>query len=151
MKKNIKILAVASAGGHWVQLLRLRPALSDYEAVFVTTRSDHKVMVENSGFYDIPDFNKKNLKDFYKATKKIINIIIKEKPTYIISTGAGPGVLAIIVGKLFRKKTIWIDSIANVEKLSMSGKIAYFFSNKFYTQWTHLSTDKIMYAGNVIK
>lgn len=151
MKNKVKILAVASSGGHWVQMLRLRPAFSACESVFVTTRSDHKNMVGSNRFYDIPDFNRRNLKNLFKASRKIINIIIKEKPTYIISTGAAPGLVAIVIGKFMRKKTIWIDSIANVEVLSMSGKIARFFSNRVYTQWDHLATDKIMYSGNVIK
>lgn len=151
MEKKIKVLAIASAGGHWVQLLRLKPAFSMYECVFVTTRSDYESIIDNNKFYSIPDFNRNSLKNVFKVILKITKIIIKEKPTCVISTGAAPGLSAIIIAKFFRKKTIWIDSIANVEKLSMSGKIASLFSNRIYTQWPHLATDKIMFSGNVIK
>src|SRR5688572_14021606 len=40
-----KILAVASSGGHWTQLLRLRPAFDGCEVVFVTTQSGSRAEV----------------------------------------------------------------------------------------------------------
>jgi hypothetical protein len=42
------------------------------------------------------------------------------KPNIILTTGAAPGVLAVIVGKLRGPKNIWVDSIANVERLALS-------------------------------
>jgi len=36
----------------------------------------------------------------------------------IVSTGAAPGYFAIVLGRLFGARTIWIDSMANIENLS---------------------------------
>jgi UDP-N-acetylglucosamine:LPS N-acetylglucosamine transferase len=74
--------------------------------------------------------------------KDLFKIIRYERPNFIISTGAAPGVIALAVGKLFGARTIWLDSIANTEKLSLSGKIAGKFVDLWLTQWEHLSSDR---------
>jgi hypothetical protein len=52
---------------------------------------------------------------------------------------------------LFRKKTVWIDSIANAEEISKSGKLAKRFSDIWLTQWKHLTTeDGPEYLGSII-
>jgi hypothetical protein len=45
---------------------------------------------------------------------------------------------------------VWIDSIANVEQLSLSGKLAARVAGRTYTQWPHLATGAILYNGNVL-
>ena len=76
-------------------------------------------------------------------------MIRQEKPDAIITTGAAPGLVFLLAGKLLGRKTIWIDSIANVEHLSASGRMASKFVSRTYTQWKDLATGKIQYAGNV--
>jgi hypothetical protein len=36
-----KILAVSSGGGHWIELLRVRPAFEGADVVYVTVRRDY--------------------------------------------------------------------------------------------------------------
>ena len=72
------------------------------------------------------------------------------RPGVIITTGAAPGLMGIIIGRIFGAKTIWIDSIANVEKLSLSGRIAVKIADRVYTQWSHLSTNRVVYSGNLL-
>jgi hypothetical protein len=51
---------------------------------------------------------------------------------------------------LFGKKTIWIDSLANFDRISVSGRIASLFSNLILTQWEHLEGyNKAKYWGKV--
>lgn len=149
MKEKSKLIAVASVGGHWVQLLRLKKLFEKYDTVFVTTRSDFASMVDGP-FYAISDFNRNDMGGFFRATISLIRIIRKEDPHIMITTGAAPGLLALIIGRFFGVKTIWLDSIANVEELSMSGRIASKFCSRVYTQWPDLATNKIVYAGNVL-
>lgn len=146
----MKILAIASAGGHWIQLLRLQPAFLDGEVIYISTKPEFAKMVEGKSFYIVPDGNRNNKLGLIKAIIKIFKIVMKLKPNVIITTGAAPGILALIAGKLIGSKTIWIDSIANVEELSLSGKFAVRIANRVYTQWPDLANDKIIYAGNVL-
>ncbi len=147
--KKTKIVAIASVGGHWIQLLRLKPLYDKHDTVFISTRSDFKDMVEGK-FYSISDFNRNNMRGFFQAFSKLMQIMKSEKPDVVITTGAAPGLLGLIVAKLLRIETIWLDSVANVEELSLSGRIASKFCSRVYTQWPDLAGGKIIYAGNVL-
>jgi hypothetical protein len=70
----------------------------------------------------------------------------------IISTGAAPGYVAIRLGKLIGAKTVWLDSIANVEQVSLSGQKIGPHADLWLTQWEHLATDETQpeYRGAVI-
>ena len=147
----MKIVAIASAGGHWIQLMRLLPAFEGSKIIFVSTNKSFSESVPGHLFYDVPDANRWNkLRLVYMALRVGYLIIFKIRPNTIITTGAAPGLMGIIAGRVIRANTIWIDSIANVERISMSGRIALRFAHKFYTQWPHLATSKIAYKGNVL-
>jgi UDP-N-acetylglucosamine:LPS N-acetylglucosamine transferase len=150
-QKRKKILAVASGGGHWIQLLRLRPAFEDCDVVYVSTHEGYHNQVQESVFHSVTDANRWNKLKMIKMAFEVLLIMIKENPSIVISTGAAPGLVAIFFGRLIRKKTLWIDSIANVEKISLSGRIAKPFSSFHLTQWEHLADGtKTVYKGNVI-
>lgn len=145
----MKILAIASVGGHWIQLLRLKPLYDRHETIYVSTRADFRDMVEGK-FYSISDFNRNNMKGLVKAFSSLMKIMRAEKPDVVITTGAAPGLLGLAVAKILGIKTIWLDSVANVEELSLSGRIASKFCSRVYTQWPDLAKGKIIYAGNVL-
>jgi len=148
--KDKKVLAIASVGGHWVQLLRLKPAFDQNELIFISTKETFSEMVPGHKYYAISDSNRNNKLGLLKSLLQIGKIVKKEKPDFVVTTGAAPGLLGIIAGKIFGAKTIWIDSIANANKLSLSGKIASRLANRVYTQWPQLTEDKIKYSGNVL-
>lgn len=146
----MKILAVASEGGHWIQLLRLQSAFREAEVVFVSTHKAYSSNKSNHKFYSVIDANRWNKLKLIKMANQVRVIIKKEKPDYVISTGAAPGLAAIFWGKMSGSKTIWIDSIANVERISMSGRLIKPFTNLHLTQWPHLANGKTLYKGTVI-
>jgi len=136
-----KLLAVASGGGHWVELLRLGRAWIDCETVFVTVNQAYSADVPNHRFYSICDATRETRIRLLRATMKLIWIICRERPDVIISTGAAPGYIAIRIGKLVGAKTVWLDSIANAEELSMSGTMAGRYADLWLTQWPHLADE----------
>ncbi len=133
-----KVLAVASGGGHWVQLMRVSPAFADFEVVFLSTNSDYRSQVQGRRFYLINDATRWEKIDLVKLALRLAWIIWKEKPDVVVSTGAAPGYLAVRLGKLLGTKTVWIDSIANVDCLSLSGAIVGRYADLWLTQWPHL-------------
>lgn len=78
-------------------------------------------------------------------------IIMRSKPKAIISAGPGIAVPVSILGKLFRKKVVYIESWSRVYKGSMSGKILYRFADLFFIQWPDLKAvyPKAVYAGRL--
>lgn len=151
MQKNVKILAIASEGGHWIQLRRLEPIFINHNTIFVKAGCNNAQEVNNE--YRIKDINAQSITIpiFFSYMIRAAKIIRKENPTVLISTGALPGLFFVIVGRLFLKKTIWIDSIANSDELSASGKAAKYLAHLCLTQWEHLADNKnVKYIGSVL-
>ena len=148
MKK--KILAVASGGGHWRQLMLLKPSFCGCRQFFVTTING---LPEENGIQDfriVADSNKDQKLMIIVTFMQLLFIVMKYRPNIIITTGAAPGLLAIIIGRVFFIKSIWIDSIANAEELSLGGRASQYFANIVLTQWEHLADgSKVEYKGSI--
>lgn len=107
-------------------------------------------MVEGKQFYKIEDFSRWNAYKILPAFLQDIKLLRKIKPAVVITTGAAPGLICILAAKVCGIKTIWIDSIANVEHLSASGKIAKKIADRVYTQWSDLAEKNVFYKGNIL-
>src|SRR5436305_789658 len=116
-----RVLAVASGGGHWIQLSRLTPAFAACDIAYVTTLGSYKDQVGAARFYTVPDANLRRKLALLLMAARIGLILLWERPHVVVSTGAAPGYFAVRLGKLFGARTIWVDSMANAEQLSVSG------------------------------
>ncbi|QPB22386.1 glucuronosyltransferase [Rhizobium sp. 007] len=134
------ILAVASSGGHWQQLLLLSEAFDDLSPVFVTTKDELLRQSGKTNGFVVEDCNRNQPLRVVRCLLQCARIVLSLRPKVILSTGAAPGLICIAFGRMIGAKTIWIDSFANVEQLSMSGKLARFLCNRWVTQWEHLSS-----------
>lgn len=135
-----KVLAVASPGGHWIQLMRITPAFSDCSVRYLTTSGDYRETV-SAPLYVVSDANKTKKFLFFLMFIQVGFCLLRFRPDFVVSTGAAPGFAAIVLGKLFGAKTLWLDSVANSEQLSESGRLVRHFSDVWLTQWPGLSSD----------
>ncbi len=102
-------------------------------------------------YYTIGDASRSQKLSFLLVVLQSLLLLVRVRPAVIITTGAAPGLVTLVLGKtLFGAKTIWIDSIANVEKLSGSGLLAARFADIRLTQWPDLATDGIEHWGAVL-
>jgi len=134
-----KILAISSGGGHWVQLVRLLPAFEGHDVVFATVHSSYQADIREGCFYVVADATRWDRLGLLRLAFQILRILLRERPDVIVSTGAAPGYLALRLGRLLGAKTVWLDSIANVEKLSLSGRKIGPYADLWLTQWTQLA------------
>jgi UDP-N-acetylglucosamine:LPS N-acetylglucosamine transferase len=146
-----KVLAVASGGGHFIQLMRIAPAFQKHEVVYVTTLPGYRQQVAPARFYVVNDANIRNKFDLLRMAVRLAWIVLRERPAVVISTGAAPGYFCIRLGKLLRARTIWVDSIANADRLSLSGRHVRRHADLWLTQWPHLSEpDGPQFRGAVV-
>jgi len=146
-----KILAVASKGGHWIQLLRLRSAFEGNICTYVSTMQGYARDVAPNRFFVVRDATRWSKTGLAVLALQMLWIVIRVRPDVVISTGAAPGYFAILFGKLLGARTVWIDSIANVEELSLSGRQAGRIANLWLTQWKHLARPSgPTYLGSVL-
>ncbi|QNN24902.1 UDP-N-acetylglucosamine--LPS N-acetylglucosamine transferase [Planctomycetales bacterium ZRK34] len=134
------LMLVASGGGHWVELIRLRPAFEGHRQVYVTTTTGYESDVEGHAYHVVPDANRWNKLRLMWLVVRLLFLLLRVRPDVIVSTGAAPGYLAMRMGKWFGARAVWVDSIANVEELSLSGQMAGKCADLWLTQWEHLTT-----------
>lgn len=151
-RSRLRVLAVASCGGHWVQLRKLAAVLDKNDIAYVTVSEDYRQEVNGARFHTVIDANLSEKLRVLRLALEMALVVIRERPDVVISTGAAPGFFAILWAKvLFGARTVWVDSIANSERLSASGRQAGRFSDLWLTQWKHLrSNDGPRYEGAIL-
>lgn len=143
-ERRKRVLAVASGGGHWVQLLRLRPAFEGCDVTFVTVSEQYRADVaediaRGASFLTVNDATRWNKFGLVQLAWRLFRIILRTKPDVVLTTGAAPGFFALRIAKLLGARTAWIDSIANVEEVSLSGRRVGPKADLWLTQWPHLA------------
>ncbi len=136
MKKQIKIGLVTSKGGHLFQLIQLKQFWEKQNRFWITAQgldTSYYLKNETKYFGFFPDSRNiiNTLKNFLLAFK-ILNI---EKPSILISSGAGIAVPFFMVGKFFYKtKLIFIEPYDFINYSSLTGRIVYNFIDLFLVQ-----------------
>lgn len=142
-----RVLALASGGGHWVQLLRLRPAWDACDVAYATTHPDYEQdvrfdnAVEAVRFHTFPDANRDEWIGLLRQLYGVLRILLRERPDVVVSTGASAGYFALRLAKHLGCRTIWLDSIANVEELSLAGRKVRPYADLWLTQWPDLAKE----------
>lgn len=148
-----RILAIASNGGHWHQLMQISTAFEGSELTFACTDAAQAEAFGLSRVIQIGDYNKKNKRALYRGLCETAALVFRLRPDVVVSTGAAPGLLCLFWGRLIGARTIWIDSIANAEQMSLSGRLAAKFCHLTLTQWPHVAAamgGRVQHAGRVM-
>lgn len=136
MKK--KACFISSSGGHFEQLMMLKPLMKKYNGFIVTERTKYNVLDNEENVYYLKQVNRSEFTFLYNMLINIIislKIFLKEKPDVIISTGVLATIPMCLIAKIFRKKLIYIESFAKVNTPTLTGNLLYGFADQFYVQW----------------
>ena len=145
-----RVLAIASGGGHFIQLMRLSPAWDGHAVSIATVDPTSRALVGDVPFFTFRDVSRADWWRIPLATLDIAAILLKVRPQVIITTGALPGLIACALARPFGCKSLWVDSVANSEVLSGSGAQAGRVCSEVVTQWPHLATNKVKHWGSVL-
>jgi hypothetical protein len=150
---RIDLLAVASGGGHWVQLRRLALAWRGLRFVYASVAPPEHGLeagMRPLRHYVLRDATRWDRWALLVLAWQLAGIVWHERPKVIMTTGAAPGLLAILWGRVSGAHTIWIDSLANVDRLSGAGRLAMYLAHECLTQWPHLAkVGGPVYKGSV--
>lgn len=161
----MRICITCAAGGHLNQIMNIMDAFKDHEIIFVTINSE---TTENLGkvanTYYIKDIPKpirigkvelSNLSFLFYLVSILpycIKILYKEKPSIVFGNG-GPATICLCgLGKLIGCKIVYLESLARVNDLSVTGKFVYNIADLFLVQWDSLTIkyNKAKYWGKVL-
>ena len=158
----MKICLECAEGGHLNELLSIIDAFEGHEIFFVTTeaKTTKNLNIFGTVYYVRKQYNVKyrflvfviELCYFIKLIFSCLNVLIKERPRAIVSTGGGSTIPLCYLGKLMRVKIIYINSLARVNDLSGTGKLIYPIADLFLVQWELIAKKfkKAKYWGKVI-
>ena len=151
MTAKPRLLALASGGGHWVQLQRLRPAFEAFDTAYVSMFDSYEEMVAPARYYTVPDASRFDVRAFAPVFLRAARILAKERPKAIVTTGSAPMLAFIVLGRMMGAKTLWVDSIANSERMSSSGRLARKLAHKTISQWPAVAAaEEVEHWGAVV-
>ena len=136
-----KICFAASSGGHFEQILMLRPLMEKYDSFLLTEKTPYSTDIKGVKTYYVQQVNRKEISFIPRMivnSFKSLWIFIKERPDVVITTGVLAMIPMCFLAKLFRKKLVFIESFAKVTSPTATGKLMYKFADQFYVQWPQM-------------
>lgn len=153
-----RVLFISSTGGHFSELLQLKPLFNKYDSYIITEKDKtNENLKEEYGdkLFFLPYGTRSKLftyifKYFYLCLRTIY-LFFKIRPKYIITTGTHTAVPMCYLGKLFGCKIIFIETFANSKSKTLSGKMIYPIANLFIVQWKEMLDlyPKAVYGGSI--
>lgn len=153
-ERTIKICFAASTGGHFEQLLMLKPLMEKYDSFVITEETAYNAEVKGQKMYYMKMVNRKEatfLPRMIVNTFRSLKIFLQEKPDVVICTGVLAMIPICLISKLAGKKLIFIESFAKVTSPTLTGKLLYKFADQFYVQWEQMLEiyPKAIYLGGI--
>ena len=138
----MKVLFIASTGGHLSELMQLKPMFNNYDYHLITEKTKTTADLKDV-FGDKLDYLLFGTKDHFFSyifkfsfnIFKSLILYIKLRPKFIITTGTHTAVPICYIGKLFGSKIIYIETFANIETKTLAGRILYPIADLFIVQW----------------
>ena len=153
-KEKQKMCFAASLGGHLEEIAKLDVLEKQNDIFLVTEKGGFSELNICKRVYHLGQINRKEIFFIPKYITTFFRsfcILLKEKPNNIISTGALVTFPICLLGKLMRKRVIYIESFARVDTASLTGKLMYRIADLFIVQWEGLLEifPKAIYGGNI--
>jgi UDP-N-acetylglucosamine:LPS N-acetylglucosamine transferase len=137
-----KVMFISSTGGHFAELMRLAPMFERYDFMIVTEKTEAQY---------------RSLKERYGTKAKFLIFGTREHPiTYpfklfancwislayfivfrpeiVVTTGTHTAAAMCCIGKFFRRKIVYIETFANVDTMTATGRRIYKFADLFIVQ-----------------
>ncbi len=135
-----RALIVASPGGHLLQMLALEPAWHDIERTWVTLRStDVEYLLRDEDVVYGHGPTPRDIGNFFRNLRLARRVLREQDPDVIVSTGAGLALPFFLLGRLQRRRLVYVESITRVEELALTGRLVYPLASTFFVQWRSLS------------
>ncbi len=155
----MKVMFIASTGGHLSELLQLDQMFKNYDSYLVTEKTKSTIGLKDKYknvdylVFGTKDHKFKYIFKFSFNILKSIYLFLKIRPNYIVTTGTHTAVPMCYIAKLFRKKIVFIETFANINTKTLSGKLVYPIADLFIVQWETMLKHypKAIYGGWIYK
>jgi beta-1,4-N-acetylglucosaminyltransferase len=147
------VLIVCSTGGHLLQMQELRAAWEPFERLWVTfDKSDSRSLLRGERVLHAHSPTNRNVPNLLRNLRMAWRVLRRERPSAILTTGAGVAVPFAWMGRLLGVPTIYVESVTRIEGLSLSARLIAPVAKRMYAQWPELaaqSAGRLHFAGNL--
>jgi hypothetical protein len=135
-EEGATVLLVCSGGSHLLRLQRLRAWWELYDRAWVSFRTmDAGAMLEGERVIWAPiEPRRRPVIDLLRNTRLAWRTIRSERPSLVVSTGAGLALPFFAVARLHGAMTVYVES-HRVDRPSLAGRLCYPLSDLFVLQW----------------
>ena len=150
----MKACFVASSGGHWEELMCILPIAEEHDTFYVTEAGGQAQGSSLEKLYLLPQINRRQKDFLWRFLKLMVSagkIMAREKPDFVVTTGALLAFPFCLYAKAMGAKVIYIESFARVHDRSLTGRLVYPFADLFLVQWESLLAcyPKAKYVGGI--
>ena len=150
----MKACFVASSGGHWEELMCLKPIADEHDTFFVTEEGGQSRDSSLKNVYVLPQINRRQKDFFWRFLKLLLSagkIMLREKPGVVVTTGALISYPFCLYAKALGAKVVYIETFARVHDRSLTGRLVYPIADLFLVQWESLLElyPKAKYVGGI--
>jgi UDP-N-acetylglucosamine:LPS N-acetylglucosamine transferase len=148
-QRQKKICLASSVGGHLQEMLQLRPVYERHPHFYILNDRVSLPEPMQGRTYFIRHSERDLL--FFWNLWEAVRVFWKERPTHLISTGAGLAVPLALVARLFGIKVMFIETFAAIRRPTLTGRLLYRIANRFVYQWPYLRDHypAAQYAGTI--
>ena len=155
-----KVLFISSTGGHLNELLQLSSLFEKYDYHIITEKDKTNAYLEDQyeGRVSYLPYGTRShfityiFKYLYLIIKTLF-LYIKIRPQVIVTTGTHTAGPMCYLGKLFGSKIIYIETYANINRKTATGRLIYPIADLFIVQWEEMLKiyPKAVYGGQIFK
>lgn len=140
-----KVMFISSTGGHFNELMQLKPLFDKYDYHIVTeknkmTETYKEEYKDKMSFlvYGTRSHLFKYIFQFLYNCIKTVFLYFKYRPKYIVTTGTHTAGPMCYLGKIFGSKIIYIETFANRNTKTATGRLIYPIADVFIVQWEEM-------------
>jgi beta-1,4-N-acetylglucosaminyltransferase len=148
-----RVLLVASAGGHLVELLELAGQYERGSRHWVTfDKLDAHVLLAGESVTYAHGPTNRSLVNLVRNLFLAFRVVRDWRPDAVITTGAGVGVPFIYAARVLGIRAIYVESLTRINELSLSGRLVYPVTSYFFVQWPELAEhhSRCRYTGAIV-
>ena len=116
-------------------MLELAEAFEGHTTFYFCYDADTTRRLPNA--YRVPNMAR-NPVELLKNLWRVYRVFRKERPDLVISTGAEIAIPVVLVAKVYRIPSLYVECGAQVTIPSVTGRLMYWLADRFYVQWPEL-------------
>jgi UDP-N-acetylglucosamine:LPS N-acetylglucosamine transferase len=135
----MKVCIVSSCGGHLTEVRCFAPIYAKFEHFYVI--NEHVLLPDDmqgrTYFITHAERDWRVVVNVWEA----FQILRRERPDVLLSTGAGPVVpFALVARCCFRTAVVFVETVTRIKAPSLTGRIMYWLAHELFYQWPSLAT-----------